>query len=450
MKQWISLALLGLSGLALRAQEAPVMRFSLEEARNYAVEHAYLVQDKDLEFRKARETIRETAAMGLPQISGSFGYSYNAQIQEQPVPAQFVDPNAGPDDFVTLAFGVAHQNQGALQVSQLLLDGSYFVALQASRVFKETKRLEQEQAQMEARRNAAQSYYGVLVAERTRTILRDNLRTLQENFEETRKLYENGFTESQDVDQLELLVNSLRNSLQNAERQVILAHQLLKFNLGLPLETEIELSQDLESVLSPEDVALLVNNEEPPLERHIEYRTVLSQEKAARLQLANERASFYPKLNATFSHTQFLFSNDIGDMFDFGATNWIPGTTIGASLSWNIFSGFARSARAQKAKLDVDRLQVAKELTNNQLRLEYQRTASNYQFALDNYQTQRRNLKLSENIRDRTRRKYREGLSSSLELTQAENQLLDSQRDYVNAIQNLLNTKEELEYAMGR
>ena len=85
------------------------------------------------------------------------------------------DPTAPEGEFATVEFGVAHQNQGQLQVNQLLLDGSYFVALQASKVFKETKRLESEQAEIEARKNAAQSYYGVLVAEKTVSILEQNL-----------------------------------------------------------------------------------------------------------------------------------------------------------------------------------------------------------------------------------------------------------------------------------
>ena len=180
-----------LSG-ALLAQADGASRFSLAEAEDYAALHAYTVQDKVLEFEKAKKTITETAAMGLPQISASFGYSYNAQIPQTPIPARFFDPNAPAGEFTTVAFGVAHQNQGQLQVNQLLLDGSYFVALQASKVFKETKRLESEEAEIEARKNAAQSYYGVLVAERTVSILEKNLKVLSDNFKETRKLYENG------------------------------------------------------------------------------------------------------------------------------------------------------------------------------------------------------------------------------------------------------------------
>lgn len=429
--------------------QADATRFSLAEAEDYAAQHAYTVQDKVLEFEKAKKTITETAAMGLPQISASFGYSYNAQIPESPIPARFFDPTAPEGEFATVAFGVAHQNQAQIQVNQLLLDGSYFVALQASKVFKETKRLDKEQAEIEARKNVAQSYYGVLVAQKTKGILEKNLKVLSDNFRETRKLYENGFLEDQDVDQLELLINNLQNNISNTERQLDLAYQLLKFNMGMPLDKTIELSTTLEELITPAQIAVGLSLDSLNIENHITYRSTLANERAAQLSLANEKAKYYPSLSAFATHSQSNFGNEFNDVFNFN-TYWIPGTTIGASLSWNVFTGLARHAKVQKAKIDVDRISVAKEATEGQLDLAYERASSDYKFAIDNYNNQLRNLELSEKIRNRTLIKYKEGLSSSLDLSQSENQLLQTQTNYINAILNALNSKEALEYALGK
>lgn len=429
--------------------QSEVRSFSLSEAEEYAAQHAYSVQDKQLEFEKAKKTIVETAAMGLPQISAAFGYSYNAQIPESPIPAQFFDPNAPEGEFATVAFGVAHQNQASLQVNQLLLDGSYFVALQASKVFKETKRLEKEQAEIEARKNVAESYYGVLVAQETKGILEQNLKVLSANFKETRKLYENGFVEDQDVDQLELLINNLQNNLNNTQRQLDLAYQLLKFNMGLGLETQIELSTSLEELIAPSQIAMGLSLDKLNLDDHITYKTTLANERAAQLSLANEKAKYYPSLSAFLTHSQSNFANDFDQAFNFD-TYWIPGTTIGASLNWNIFTGLARHAKVQKAKIDVDRISVAKEATESQLNLAFERASSDYKYAIDNYNNQLRNVELSEKIRNKTLAKYKEGLSSSLELSQSENQLLQSQTNYINAILNALSSKEALESALGK
>lgn len=438
---------LGWGTLAFGQKEAKT--FSIAEAESYAAKNAYTVLDKMLEFEKARKTIKETAAIGLPQITSSFGYSYNAQIPEQPIPAQFFDPNAPEGSFTTVAFGVAHQNQAQLQLNQLLLDGSYFVALQATRVYKETKRLEQEEAEIQARKNTAQSYYGALVAKETHKILEQNLATLEQNFKETQKLFENGFVEDQDVSQLELLVNNLRNNVTNASRQVDLALQLLKFNMGIDLTEEIILSTSLEEILAPVKLDATLVSETFALDQHISYKSLLSEERGARLQLANERAAYLPSLAGFVNHTQSNFANDFDDAFSFN-TFWIPGTTIGASLNWKIFAGFGRQAKVQKAKIDLDRIDIAKRVTESQLALDYEKSKSDYNFAMDNLNNQMRNRALSERIFQKTLRKYKEGLSSSLELSQVENQYLEAERNYINAILNLLNAKESLEFALGK
>lgn len=444
------LLLMAIIGLSLSAEAQKESKaFSLQEAQDYAAQHAYTVLDKALDYEKARKTIKETAALGLPQISASWGYSYNAQIPEQPIPAQFFDPNAPEGSFTTVAFGVAHQNQAQVQVSQLLLDGSYFVALQATRVVKETKRLEKEEAEIEARKNTAQSYYGALVATQTRDILQNNLEILEANFKETVKLFENGFVEDQDVSQLELLVNNLRNNVNNANRQVKLALQLLKFNMGIDLEEEVILSSDLEEIIAPVKLDATLAGESFTVDQHISYKTLLTQEKGARLQLANERAKYFPTLAGFVNHSQSNFANEFNDVWSFD-TYWIPGTTVGASLNWNIFTGLGRQAKVQKAKIDLDRIAIAKQATETQLELQYQQALSDYNFAMDNLNNQMRNRGLSERIFNKTLRKYKEGISSSLELTQSENQYLESERNYINALLNLLNAKEALEYALGK
>jgi outer membrane protein TolC len=444
----VSLSLLCGSLLAQVPQEE-ALSFSLAEAENYAAINGYNVVDKAYEVDKARQTIRETAALGLPQISGSFGYSYNAQITEQPIPAQFIDPNAAEGTFITLPFGVAHQNVAQLQLRQLLLDASYFVALRATRVFKETKRLEKETAEIDARKNAAQAYYSVLVADLSKGIIEENLAVSQKNFSETRQLYKNGFVEQQDADQLEILVNNLQASLKQAQRQHTLAMQVFKFTLGIPLERDVQLTQNIDDLLFNETVAQALMGTNFNIDQHITYRSLLSQEKGAQLQVANEKAAYYPKLNGFVNHNQSSFANEFDQAFNFN-TAWIPGTTIGATLSWNIFAGFSRDARVQKAKIDLDRTQVAKNSTANQLSLNYQQAKSDFSFQVDDYNNTKRNLQLAERIFNQTTKKYQEGISSSLELTQAQNQYLQAESSYVSALLNLLNAKENLENALGQ
>lgn len=430
--------------MALGQVDEEAVSFSLEEAEKYALDNAYTVEEARLNYLKAKQTINETRAMGLPQISTSFNYQWNPQIQEQPVPAEFF--GGPPGTFQTIAFGVEHNNNASIQLNQLLLDGSYFVALRASKLVMENERLEAESTEMTVVNDVAQAYYGVLVSDKLVGIVEENLQSLQKNLFEVRKLYESGFTEEQDVDQLELLMNNLDNNLNAARRQTELARMLLNFNMGRPVDKPITLTTTLDelSVSSEEAVRSLKFNHE----EHIDYRSMLMQERGAQLQVTYDKMAWLPTLSGFVRHQQSNFSNEFEQTFSFDVF-WIPSTTVGVSLNWTLLNGLARPAKIQKAKLDLDRLQVAKELTANQLQLQYNQAITNYINALESYRNSEKNVEISKKIRDKTRIKYSEGISSSLDLTQTENQYLDTQRGYIQSLQNLLIAREELDKALG-
>jgi outer membrane protein TolC len=56
---------------------------------------------------------------------------------------------------------------------------------------------------------------------------------------------------------------------------------------------------------------------------------------------------------------------------------------------------------------------------------------------------------LAQRIFDKTQIKYNEGVSTSFELTQAQNQLLTSQGNYINSTLQLLNARTRLNKALS-
>jgi outer membrane protein TolC len=58
-------------------------------------------------------------------------------------------------------------------------------------------------------------------------------------------------------------------------------------------------------------------------------------------------------------------------------------------------------------------------------------------------------LAIIEDIYNKTQIKFKEGVGSSIELTQAESQLFDAQASYINALYDLLISKTDLDIALG-
>ncbi len=433
-------------------QNTSTIALSLAEAQKYAIANSYLVVDKQLEIDKAKQTIRKTASVYLPKISAQYSVTNNPIIQPFAIPndpeSPFYNPG-NPGEFDYLAFGAAYQNQAVLSANWLIGDLSNILALKGSKALREIRQLEKEDVELDVKADVAKAYYQVLIARESEQILKENLKSLQDNLSEVRELYNNGFSEEQDVEQLELLVSGLENNLNNVGRQVVLSGQLLKFHMGMPLEQDIELTSAL---VDFKDEAIggtaSFYDENVNTADNIAQRTIDAQYKASLLQYKNEWYKNFPTLSFSANYSSTYFSNDF-DPVNFN-TYWAPGASIVGTLKWDLFTGLSRQSTINTAKLDIERAKVAQKATSSQVQLEFEQARSNYEYALDNYNNQLRNVDLSKSIRNKTRVKYREGISSSLELTQAENQYLESQQNYLTALQNLLNAREEILLAIGK
>jgi outer membrane protein TolC len=428
------------------------MSLSLEEAQKYALSNSYQVVDKQLEIDKAKQTIRKTASVYLPKVSAQYAVTHNPIIQPFAIPndpeSPFYNP-ASTAEFSYLAFGASYQNQAVISANWFIGDLSNILATKASRALKEIRQLEKEDVELTVKADVAKAYYQVLVATESERIVRENLKSLQDNLTEVRELYNNGFSEEQDVQQLELLVSGLENNLNNVGRQIVLSKQLLKFHMGMPMEKEVLLTGTLDSYKDEAiGSAASFYNDNINISDNITQRSIDAQYRASVLQYKNEWYKNFPTLSFTANYSNTYFSNDF-DPVNFN-TYWAPGASIVGTLKWDLFTGLSRQSTINTAKLDIERAKVAQEATESQVELEFEQARSNYEYALDNYNNQLRNVDLSKSIRNKTRIKYKEGISSSLELTQAENQYLESQQNYLTALQNLLNAKEEILLAIGK
>lgn len=441
------LALSGLALAAFSAQLSAQRAFSLNEARRYAVEHAYSVRDKQFELEKAKKTITETAAIGLPQVSAEARHQYNAQIPQTPLPALLLPNPPEGVDFVLVQFGVPHQSTYGIQASQLLFDGSYIVALMAARVFKELARNELEVSKVEVLDNVTRSYGTAIMTRELIKILENNLEVLRRIYRDNQKLYSEGFIEEQDVDQIDILVNTVSNQLDNTRRQYEIALMLLKLQMGLALEENIVLTDGLEVFEAIDQDAFQLMSKPFDLMTDYEYRGILLQEQAARLQVKRFQMEYLPSLAGFVSHQQNMFGNEF-KMFDFNRF-WVPVTVMGISLNWKIFTGFDRHAKTSKAKLDLLRVQNAKKQVEDAKQVEYDRARSDFEFSINNLRIRKKNLETANRVREKTLIKYREGVAGSLELTQAENQLLDAQNQYVQAMIQLINAHSALNKILG-
>lgn len=419
---------------------------SLQEAQAYAMRNSYLVKTSRLEVEKAQKQLWEITAIGLPQVNGQLDYQYSPQLPQQPIPAEFF--GGEPGTFQTVAFGVANSAIASLQLNQLLFDGTYLLARQGSVLLKEIRKDELEKSQVEIRDQVARAYYNVKLADEAEKILEDNLQSLSQNLTEIRALYNAGFVEEQDADQLEYLVNGLSLELENTRRSRAVAEKFFKFTIGMPLDSSVQLNQGLEELYVQNVDGQLVAAQAFNVENNIDYQLITNQEVGAQLQLKRQKWEYAPKVNGFLSHSQSNYNDDNFNVFDYNSY-WIPATVMGFSVSLPIFSSWQRPMRVQQAQIELDEVRIAKEQARESLFLEYEQAKSDFLYATDRLKNEMRNREITKSIRDKTLVKYREGVASSLDVTQTQNQYLGTERDFLSAVLNLLNAKSRLDKVLG-
>lgn len=436
------LAFLGfVLSLNLMAQPLAV---SLEEAIQIAVDSSYATRDAEFNLEKKQKEVQEVIAIGLPQVNAQAEFQNFLDIPVSLVPAEFFGGEAG--DFAEVQFGVNYNLTGSVTATQLIADGTYFIGLQAAKTVVELSRVQKSKAEQEIKVATADAYYTTLLAQANFDILTENVANLEETLEETRALYENGLTEEQDVDQLELNRNKLIISRDNTQRILNISKQSLLYIMGLSIDTDITLTDDIESLVALSNSPAYLQKE-PDLLTHPDYLLAKTNVELADLQIRGDKATFYPSLSAFFTHQQVGQSNEF-EFFQSGAP-YFPTTIVGATLNIPVFSGFQRKRQLQQSQIAYEQSQMQLRQAEDGLKLEIARARSNYEGALKNWENQKRSFELAQRINRKTTIKYSEGVADSFELNISENQLLQEQTRYIQTALELLNAKKALDKALN-
>jgi outer membrane protein TolC len=320
------------------------------------------------------------------------------------------------------------------------------VGLQAAKVYLELSKNDLKRSDMEVKQMVTIAYGNVLVAQRNSEILAGNVESLKKSAFETEELYKNGFIEEQDKDQIQLTLANVQNSYNNAVRMIEISKNQLKFTMGINVESGIELTDDLVTVTKASTSEAYLSNEFNP-SNHVEFQIINTQKTATELLLKQQKSTALPRLSAFYNFSSNSFANE----FDFlDNKRFYNGQLIGLNLNVPIFSGLSRYNRIQQAEIDVEKIETTKTQVEQQLILEAHNAKSEYTFTLSQYNTTESNMELAQSIYTKTKVKYEEGISSSIELTTANNQLLESQANFINAAFQLIQAKSNLDKALNQ
>ena len=408
--------------------------FSLEEAIDYAHSNNKLALDSQSEIRMAELQKWETTATGLPQISADISYNNWIEQQISLIPAVFF--GVMPDDFIVLAFGTQQTVDGTVTLKQKLFDGSYLVALQASKVYLEISKNAKEKTLSELRKVVTNAYGSVLLAEENISILDANIAVLEKSITELQKVYENGLTEAENIEQLQLTLSGLVSARNYNAILKNLAYEMFNLNLGLDIDTSVNLTDRMEDLV----VKVLLSPTETSnssLENNIDFKIAVNNMRSNELLFKLEKSKALPTINA-FINGGYAGNNNRFNFLD-RSQKWFGASLFGVNMSIPMFSSLGRSAATQKAKIGLEKSKRALVNTQQELKIKIKRAQNELAFAQQDLETKKQAQNLAKRIEEKNQIKFFEGLASSFELSQAQTQLYTAQKQYMEAMLSVLN-----------
>ncbi len=159
-----------------------------------------------------------------------------------------------------------------------------------------------------------------------------------------------------------------------------------------------------------------------------------------------QQAKYYPRLNAFFDYKHQAFREKF-DFFDFDKA-WYPQTLWGIQLSVPIWDNLGGAASIKKAKLEQQKVKNRLADTEQALMLQAKTAKDDFTSALEQLETSKENIDLATRIKEKMLIRYNEGLATSMELTTAENQLIQAQTEYINTLFKAMDAKLEMKVVL--
>ena len=402
---------------------------SIDEAWQYAIENNVNSKKAKIDRTIADQKVKETTGIGFPQINAQAKYTDNIKI---PVVV------FGGQEF---EMGFKQNITSGITVSQLLFNGSYLVGLQSAKAYRETAALAEEKTNISVKEGVLMTYAGILATDENIVTLQENQRILNKNLHDTEITYKTGLTEFQNVEQLQYSAKNMATIIDNLKRTRKKLELGLKYMIGYPLEESIVLTSSFDEVIAKNN--MLVSKDATNFDNHVDLRLQKNQVKISELLLKLEKSKALPSLSAFYAANANAQGPKLNNLM------WNHPMLWGLQLDVPIFSGLQRHWKTEQAKLNLEKANL--DLDDKKRNLENKAGSAyiDYENALASYNNAKELIALSTSIYNKQQIKFKEGMGTSFELSQAESQLFEAQTKYYEAALNLVQAKTKLDEALG-
>jgi outer membrane protein TolC len=335
-----------------------------------------------------------------------------------------------PRTTIPVKMGSNFNTSAAVTLNWVLYNQTALTAVHLAKKVTELNDLGIEKASEELAAEVAKLYFLTVTTSQQKDLIEENIVRVKRIQDITKVLVDNGMGRQVDYDRVSINLENLYTQLSNVEAGLEQQHNMIKYMLGIPLNTTLVLTDNSEMQLlqSASEISVTFSN-------HVDIRLLESQQEINLMNQKMINSGYMPSLAFTGQYSVQGMRNEFKNYFNNSPENkWFGSSYIGFGLSIPIFDGGEKRSKSRQVKMDYMKTEALLFDKKEKFTADYQNAVNNYHNNKANVERQQKNIALAERVYDETALKYREGLATMNNLLQDEMSLNAAQANYLTAL----------------
>ncbi len=413
------------------------IKVSLLEAIDLGLKNRYDIQADKYNIAIADNEISKNKREWIPEISGSGNVRYSPQIQATFIPGGFFG-----NDPALVALGAKSTTIFGLDLNQTIFKPGITYDIKISKNKLEIEKEKNRQNENYIKEQVAKAYLNVVLRKLQSNIATDDELRYKEYAQVAEGKFKNGTLIENDNLKAKLDYENAKAETLKAKQNYLLALENMKYQINLPTQTQLILSDSLNS--ASQFLEQLPSNYD--VAKRTEITQLILQQENNKLQLNKTRQNALPSLSlyANYS-TQYLNTN-----FDYSLGRWwSPFSFVGLRLSVPITSNFKNSNTIKEYQIKYVQTDLALKQKQADINYEVQKATSELSNALKNMNTAKDNYDLSRLIYQNQKQQYDLGGLLYSNLLDTDRSLNTTEQNYVKSVYDYLVATINYQKAIG-
>lgn len=411
-------------------KDSSLQQATLAGCVQYAIKHQPVIQQSLIDEKITNETIKTKLADWYPQLNLDATYQNNIQLATSYFNGGYI--NTGTHNISGVDFSATQNifNKDLLLASKTATD----VRTGARQITTLNK--------IDIAAVVSKAFYDVLLTQKQIDVYSEDIVRLNRSLQDAYNQYKGGIVDKTDYKRATISLNNAIAQRKQAQSALTAKYFVLKQLMGYPDSSFLQLQYDSAQL---ETDAQMDTLQQVNYDNRIEYKLLQTQKRLQQFNLKYYKWGYLPVVSAYGGYNIDYFNNSFGKLYN----QSFPNSFVGLELTFPIFQGFKRIHQVRSAQLQIDRVDWQMMGLKDSITSEYAQALASYKGNLANYDALKANVQLANEVYSVIRLQYQQGIKTYLDVIIAESDLLTSQLNYNTSLYQLLQSKIDVERALG-